>query len=209
VAGVVDGGGALALLVVTVGVGVAVVGAGVGVAVVGAAVGLLVVGVGVGVLVVGAVVGVVAAVVGAEVEALGVTDCFTELVVTAGDVAVVGNSAAAWGPQVTVYTAGLDDTTAGLVTTSTTFPDAGTQAGKVSGLAACVPGPLKISWTGVVFSPLDIAQWKVTVPAFLAVIVPVMVMVGCGAEHEEKASPAGFAVADTAMSLFAVVHVSW
>jgi hypothetical protein len=43
----------------------------------------------------------------------------------------------------------------------------------------------------------------------LLVIVPVTVRVGCGAEHEGKFSAAGFTVADTAMSLFAVLHSSW
>jgi hypothetical protein len=42
----------------------------------------------------------------------------------------------------------------------------------------------------------------------LLVIVPVAVRVGCGAEHEEKVSAAGFTVADTAMSLFAALHSS-
>jgi len=41
------------------------------------------------------------------------------------------------------------------------------------------------------------------------VIVPVTVRVGCGAEHEGKFSVAGFTAADTAMSLFAVLHSSW
>ena len=40
-------------------------------------------------------------------------------------------------------------------------------------------------------------------------IEPVAVRVGCGAEHEEKFCAAGFTVADTAMSLFAVLHSSW
>ena len=47
-----------------------------------------------------------------------------------------------------------------------------------------------------------------TVPAFLLVIVPVAVRVGCGAEQEEKFSDAGFIVADTVMSLLAVLHSS-
>jgi hypothetical protein len=140
-------GGTLA--VGSVGVGLAVVGVGVGDEVVGAAVGLLVVGDGAGLLVVGDVV----ADVGAAVE--GATDGFAELRVAAGDVA---GAEAAGVPQVTLYAAGLDAATAGLVTTSTTFPDAGTHAGNVSGFAACVPAELKVSWTGLVFSPLDIAQ---------------------------------------------------
>jgi hypothetical protein len=40
-------------------------------------------------------------------------------------------------------------------------------------------------------------------------MVPVTVRVGWGAEHDEKFSAAGFTVADTAMSLFAVLHSSW
>ena len=138
------------LTVGSVGVGLAVVGVGDGV--VGVGVGLLVVGAGL--LVVGAAVGDVVADVGAAVE--GATDGFAELRVAAGDVAGAGPPGAA--PQVTLYAAGLDAATAGLVTTSTTSPDAGTHAGNVSGFAACVPGELKVSWTGVVFSPLDIAQ---------------------------------------------------
>jgi hypothetical protein len=46
----------------------------------------------------------------------------------------------------------------------------------------------------------------VTVPAFLLVIVPVAVRVGCGAEHEAKLSAAGLIADDTVMSLFAEVH---
>ena len=135
------------LMVVGVGVGAAVVGAGD--AVVGAGVGLLVVGAGAGLRVVGAGVGDVGATVGAAVETIGLADGFAAVGVVAG---VFGT------PQVTWYAAGLDAATAGWVTTSTTFPDAGTHAGNVSGFAACVPGELKVSWTGVVFSPLDIAQ---------------------------------------------------
>jgi hypothetical protein len=142
VAGSVVGGG-VTLMVVSVGVGAAVVGAGD--EVVGAGVGLLVV-------VVGAGVGDVGAAVGAAVETIGLADGFAAVGVVAGAPGVPGT------PQVTLYAAGLDATTAGLVTTSTTFPDAGTHAGNVSGFAACVPGELKVSWTGVVFSPLDIAQ---------------------------------------------------
>lgn len=136
-------GGGVTLMVVSVGVGAAVVGAGVG---------LLVVGVGAGLLVVGAGVGDVGAAVGAAVETIGLADGFAAVGVVAGAPGVSGT------PQVTLYTAGLDAAMAGLVTTSTTFPDAGTHAGNVSGFAACVPGELKVSWTGVVFSPLDIAQ---------------------------------------------------
>ena len=40
-------------------------------------------------------------------------------------------------------------------------------------------------------------------------IVPVTVRVGCGAEHEEKVSAAGFTVADTDMSPLAELHSSW
>jgi hypothetical protein len=149
VAGSVVGGGGT-LMVGSVGVGVAVVGVGAGV--VGVGVGLMVVGVGAGLLVVGA--GDVVADVGAAVEALGLAGAR----VAVGDVACVGAPGVTGGPQVTLYAAGLDAATAGLVTTSTTSPDAGTHAGNVSGFAACVPGELKISWTGVVFSPLDIAQ---------------------------------------------------
>ena len=138
------------LMVVGVGVGAAVVGAGD--AVVGAGVGLLVVGAGAGLLVVGAGVGDVGATVGAAVEAIGLADGFAAVGVVVGAPGVPGT------PQVTWYAAGLDAATAGSVTTSTTFPDAGTHAGNVSGFAACVPGELKVSWTGVVFSPLDIAQ---------------------------------------------------
>jgi hypothetical protein len=138
------------LMVVGVGVGAAVVGAGD--AVVGAGVGLLVVGAGAGLLVVGAGVGDVGAAVGAVVETIGLADGFAAVGVVAGAPGVSGT------PQVTWYAAGLDAATAGWVTTSTTFPDAGTHAGNVSGFAACVPGELKVSWTGVVFSPLDIAQ---------------------------------------------------
>jgi hypothetical protein len=136
-------------MVVSVGVGVAVVGVGAGDEVVGVGVGLLVVGVGAGDVV---------ADVGAAVEGLGRADDFAEPRVAAGDVARAGAPGVAGGVQVTLYAAGLDVATAGLVTTSTTFPDAGTHAGNVSGFAACVPGELKVSWTGVVFSPLDIAQ---------------------------------------------------
>jgi len=151
VAGSVVGGGGT-LMVVSVGVGVAVVGGGVGVGVVGVGVGLMVVGVGAGLLVAGT--GDVVADVGAAVEALGLAGAR----VAVGDVACVGASGVTGGPQVTLYAAGLDAATAGLVTTSTTSPDAGTHAGNVSGFAACVPAELKVSWTGVVFSPLDIAQ---------------------------------------------------
>jgi len=153
VAGSVVGGG-VTLMVVSVGVGVAVVGVGAGDEMVGVGMGLLVVGAGAGLLVVGADVGDVVAGVGAAVEALGLAAAR----VAVGDVAGVGPPGAAGAPQVTLYAAGLDVAMAGLVTTSTTSPDAGTHAGNVSGFAACVPGELKVSWTGVVFSPLDIAQ---------------------------------------------------
>jgi hypothetical protein len=149
VTGSVVGGGTL--MVGSVGVGAAVVGIGAGAEVVGATVGLLVVGAGAGLLVVGARVGAadVVADVGAAAVALGLA---------AGAVACAGAPGVPGDPQVTAYAAGLDAATAGLVTTSTTFPDAGTHAGNVSGFAACVPGELKVSWTGVVFSPLDIDQ---------------------------------------------------
>ena len=138
------------------GAGVAVVGAGAGDEVVGAGVGLLVVGAGAALLVVGAGVGAVVADVGAAT--LGLADGFAGATVAAACVACAGAPGAAGSPQVTVYAAGLDAATAGLVTTSTTFPDAGTHAGNVSGFATCVPGPLKMSSTGVVRVPLDIAQ---------------------------------------------------
>jgi len=153
---VVGSGGSVTPMVVSVGAGVAVAGGGAGV--LGAGVGLLVVGVGAGLLVVGAGADDVVGDVGAAVEALGLADDVAGPRVAAGDVACAGAPGVADGPQVTVYAAGLDTATAGLVTTSTTFPDAGTHAGNVSGFAACVPGPLKLSWTGVVFSPSDIAQ---------------------------------------------------
>jgi hypothetical protein len=141
---VADSAGGSVTLMVGVGVGGAVVGVGAGDEVVGA---------GAGLLVVGAAAGDVVADVGGAVG-----DDFAEPRVAAGDAATVGAPGVAGVPQVTVYAAGLDAATAGLVTTSTTFPDAGTHAGNVSGFAACVPGELKVSWTGVVFSPLDIAQ---------------------------------------------------
>jgi hypothetical protein len=143
--------GSVTGVVVSVGVGAAVVDGGAGAEVVGADVGLLVAGVGVGLLVVAA--GDVLAAVGAAVEAPGVADDFAEALG-----ATVAAPAVAVGPQVTVYAAGLDAATAGEVTTRTTLPDAGTQTGNVSGLAACAPAELKISWTGVVFVPSDIAQ---------------------------------------------------
>jgi hypothetical protein len=155
-AGSVGVGGSVTGIVGSVGVGVAVVGVGAGV--VGAGVGLLVVGVGAGLLVVGAGVGDVVAGVGVAFVALGLAEGFTGPTVAAGVVAFAGSPGVAGGPQVTVYAAGLDAATAGLVTTSTTSPDAGTHAGNVSGFAACVPGPLKMSSTGVVRVPLDIAQ---------------------------------------------------
>ena len=125
---------------------------GVGVAVVATGVGLLVVGAGAGLLVVGAGAAEVLADVGATVEAFGVADDVTEpWVATAA-------SAAAWGPQVTLYVAGLDAVTAGLVTTSTTSPVAGTHAWNVSASATCVPPAAKVAESGVVCSPSDIAQ---------------------------------------------------
>jgi hypothetical protein len=162
--GIVDSvvvGGSVTPMVVSVGAGVAVVGVGAGVVgagVVGVGVGLLVVGVGVGLLVVGADVGDVVADVGAVVAALGLTDGFAEPAVAVGAVACVGAPAVSGDPQVTLYAAGLDAATAGLVTTSTTFPDAGTHAGNVSGSAACVPAEAKVASSGLVRSPLDIAQ---------------------------------------------------
>jgi hypothetical protein len=57
-----------------------------------------------------------------------------------------------------LYAAGLDAMTAGLVTTSTTFPVAGTHAWNVSGSAACVPPEAKVAVSGLVCSPSDIAQ---------------------------------------------------
>ena len=172
------GGGSVTLMVVSVGVGVAVVGVGAGDEVVGAGVGLVVVGVGAGLLVIGAgagvglvVVGVAAGLlvvgagagdvvadVGAAVEALGLADDFAEPRVAAGDVACAGAPGSAGGVQDTLYAAGLDATTAGLVTTSTTFPDAGTHAWNVSRSAACVPAEAKVATSGLVRSPSDIAQ---------------------------------------------------
>jgi hypothetical protein len=126
------------LMVGTGGVGVAVVGAGAGA-------GLLVVGAG-------AAAGVVAADVGAAAEALGLGGDVTE------PWAAAAALAAAAGPQVTWYAAGLDAVTAGLVTTSTTFPVAGTHAWNVSASAACVPPAAKVAESGLVCSPSDIAQ---------------------------------------------------
>jgi hypothetical protein len=133
-----------------VGVGAAVVGGGAGV--VGGGVGLLVVGAGAALLVVGA------GAVGAAVVALGRADGFAGPTVAVGDAAFVGSPGVAGGPHVTVYAAGLDAATAGLVTTSTTCPDAGTHAGNVSGSAAFVPAEAKVAESGCVRSPLDIAQ---------------------------------------------------
>lgn len=144
-------------MVGTGGAGVVVVGSGAGDEVVGAGAALLVVGAGAGLLVVGAGAADVVVAVGAAVVGFGVAEGFAGALVAAGAVACVA-PAGSGTPQVTVYAAGLDAATAGLVTTSTTFPEAGTHAGNVSGFAACVPGPLKVSWTGVVFSPSDIAQ---------------------------------------------------
>src|SRR5580704_17440715 len=96
---------------VAVGEGAAVVGIGIGDAVVGTGTGLLVVGTGAGLLVVGAG----AAVVGAAAEAFGVADGFAELRVPAGVVVSASAPAVAPGPQVTLYAAGLDDSTTGLV----------------------------------------------------------------------------------------------
>jgi hypothetical protein len=154
VASSVDGGGSVTLMVVGVGVGVAVVGVGAGDEVVGAGVGLLVVGVGAGLLVVGAGAGDVVADVGPAVEALGLTDDFA----AAGDVALADAPGVAGGVQDTTYAPGLDAATAGLVTTSTTSPDAGTHAWNVSGSAACVPAEAKVATSGLVRSPSDIAQ---------------------------------------------------
>ena len=135
--------GSVTLMVGSVGAGVGVVGAGAGDDLTGA-------GAGAGLLVLGA--GKVAADVGAAVEALGLAGDLTELWVAAGV------PAAAAGPQDTLYTAGLDAVTAGLVTTSTTFPVAGTHAWNVSAFAACVPPEAKVAMIGLVCSPSDIAQ---------------------------------------------------
>ena len=121
-------------MVGSVGTGVVGVGAGAGDEVVGAGAGLLVLGAG------------------AAVEAWGLADVFTEPWVAAGALA------AAWGPQVTVYAAGLDAVTAGLVTTSTTSPVAGTHAWNVSAFAGCAPPEVKVAESGLVCSPSDIAQ---------------------------------------------------
>jgi hypothetical protein len=138
-------------MVVSVGTGAAVVGGGAGAVVVVTGAGLLVVGAGAAV--VGAAV-VGAAVVGAAVVGAAAVGAWVAAVVGADTAAPPGFGT----PHVTLYAAGLERAMAGLVTTSTTFPVCGTHAWNVSGFAACVPGRLKISWTGVVFSPLDIAQ---------------------------------------------------
>jgi hypothetical protein len=136
----------------TVVAGSEMMGVGVGAAVVVTGAGLLVVGAGAGLLVVGAGAAEVLADVGAAVAAF----------VVAGDVTApwvaAAASAAAWGPQVTVYVAALDDVTAGLVTTSITFPVAGTHAWNVSASAGCVPPVVKVAESGLVCSPSDIAQ---------------------------------------------------
>jgi hypothetical protein len=128
------------------------IGVGVGAAVVATGLGLLVVGAGAGLLVVGAGAAEVVADLGAAVEAFVVAGDVTEPWVAAAA------AAAAWGPQVTVYVAGLDDMTAGLVTTSFTFPLAGTHAWNVSASAAFVPPAVKVAESGLVCSPSDIAQ---------------------------------------------------
>jgi DMSO/TMAO reductase YedYZ molybdopterin-dependent catalytic subunit len=143
--GVASSVGGVTLMVESVGAGVAVVGAGAGDEVVGA-------GTGAGLLVVLAGAGEIAADVGAAVEALGLADDFTEPRVAADALA------AAAGPQDTLYAAGLDVVTAGLVTTITTSPVAGTHTGNVSASAACVPPEAKIAVSGLVRSPSDIAQ---------------------------------------------------
>jgi hypothetical protein len=120
-----------------------------GLAVVGAGAGDEVVGAGAGLLVVGA--DEVVADVGAAVEALGLVNDVAEPWVAAA-------TAAAAGPQDTVYAAGLDFVTAGLVTTSTTFPVAGTHTWNVSASATCVPPEAKVAESGLVRSPSDIAQ---------------------------------------------------
>jgi hypothetical protein len=132
----VAGSGGSTLMVESVGAGVAVVG----------------VGAGAGRLVVGAGAREVAADGGAAVVALGLADDFTEPRVAACALA------AAAGPQDTLYAAGLDVVTAGLVTTITTFPVAGTHTGNVSAFAACVPPEAKVAESGFVRSPSDIAQ---------------------------------------------------
>ena len=137
-------GGSVTMGIVSVGAGVAVVG-------VGAGAGDEVVGAGAGLLVVGAGAGEVAVDFGAAVEAPGL----------AGDVVepwVAAASAAAAGPQDTLYAAGLDAVTAGLVTTRITSPVAGTHAWNVSASAACVPPEAKVVESGLVRSPSDIAQ---------------------------------------------------
>ena len=138
-------GGSVTMGSVSVGAGVGVVGAGAGA-------GDEVVGAGAGLLVVGAGAGEVAADFGAAVEALGLVGDFTEPWVAAGA------PAAAVGPQDTLYAAGLDAVTAGLVTTRITSPVAGTHAWNVSASAACVPPEAKVVESGLVRSPSDIAQ---------------------------------------------------
>jgi hypothetical protein len=122
-----------------------------GLAVVGIGAGDEVVGAGAGLLVVGAGADEVVADVGAAVEALGLANDVAEPWVAAA-------TAAAAGPQDTVYAAGLDFVTAGLVTTSTTFPVAGTHTWNVSASATCVPPEAKVAESGLVRSPSDIAQ---------------------------------------------------
>lgn len=139
--GVVDGGSGTLMI----GAGVAVVGVGAGDEVVGPRVGLLVVGAR-----------DVVADVGAAAPVLA--DDFAELLVAVSDAACVGAPSAAGSPQDTLYAAGLDVTTAGLVTTITTFPDAGTHAWNVSASAAWVPAEAKVAVSGLVRSPSDIFQ---------------------------------------------------
>ena len=141
------------------GVGVATsVGGSVTPMVVSVGAGVAVVGTGAGLLVVGAGAGDDLADVGAAAGAVGATDGFAGPLVAAGAVAFADAPGAAWGPQVTVYAAGLDATTAGLVTTRTSLPVAGTHAWNVSGFAACVPAAAKVVVIGLVRSPSDIAQ---------------------------------------------------
>jgi hypothetical protein len=134
--------GSVTPMVVSEGAGLAVVGVGAGDEVVGSGAGLPVVGVGAGDVV---------ADVGAAVEALRLADDVAEPWVAAA-------SAAAAGPQDTLYAAGLDFVTAGLVTTSITSPVAGTHAWNVSASAACVPPEAKVAVSGLVRSPSDITQ---------------------------------------------------
>ncbi len=106
------------------------------------------VGVGVGECVVGAGVGLLLA----GGDALLLTEAL------AVGAALVGAAGAVRDWQVTVYASATDAATAGLVTTSCTPPDSGTETWNFSGVTDCVPALLKTSWPGVVFVPLKRCQ---------------------------------------------------